>query len=209
MIDLKLEIKVDQFNACMNEMASRLQGSATKKEIIRSEVQSILQKTINSVKVGSVAKIVASQAGTQWTTMAGKKYKLSNRYPDALWGVIKATREKDMAIRIASIGWGARAWYELALLLGLTLTAKEASTAVEPGRDAAAYVKAAVEDAGNVYKIQVTNNSRLQTWIGGAAAFFSAIAGRVGFFNQNLKHGVFNDMKQVAAKYPGIEVNSD
>jgi hypothetical protein len=141
--------------------------------------------------------------------MNGKKYKLDYRYPDRVWRDLQAQEQESIKKRVASIGWGAKAWFELANAIGLTIAPGIAATAVEPGKDARTYVSSAEEQTDSTYKLSVSNSSRLQNWIGGRTAFFSAIAGRVGFFNQNLKHGVFNDMKQVAAKYPGIEVNSD
>ena len=208
MVDVNLDVKVDQFNACMEQMARVLQGSATKREIVRSEVRSILQKTLETVKVGSEAKIRASFDSRTWSTMNGKKYYLLNWYPDAVWNALKAKSTKAMAIRIASIGWGGRSWYELAISLGLSIDGGRAATAIEPGKDARSYVTSSQEQTDDSYAIRVKNNSTLQAWVNGRTAFFSAIAGRVGYFRQNLAHGVFNDLKQVAAKYPGITVSS-
>ena len=217
MIDVKLEIKIDEFNGAMQEMANALSGHATKKDIVRSEVQSILQKTIDSVKVSTEANIVKSQATRPWTTMDGKKYLIygtgkkghRNRYPDALWNQIQAMRAEDVRMRIAAIGWGARAWLELAGAIGLTISGGKAATAKEPGRDARTYVSTSTEEGDDTYILRVTNNSRLQNWIGGRTAFFSAIAGRLNYFRQNMKHGVFSDLAAVAKKYKGITVTTD
>lgn len=209
MIDVTLNVKVDQFNACMEQMSAMLRGSTTKREIIRSEVRSVLQKTLDTVKVGSEAKIIASQNGKLWMTLNGKKYYKLNRYPDKVWNEMKQKSSNAIAVRVAEIGWGGRSWLELASSLGLSLSAVAAATAKEPGRNAADYVQSTEEQTDSAYTIRVVNNSRLQAWINGRTAFFSAIAGRVGFFRQNLSHGVFSDLRAVAAKYPGIHVNAD
>ena len=209
MIDVQLNVRVDQFNECMDQMARMRQGSATKREIIRNEVRAVLQKTVETVKVSNEAKIRASQESHTWMTLDSKRYYLLNRYPNELWSKMKDKTRKAEATRIQSIGWGARAWFELAVSLGLSINGGRAETAKIAGKDARTYVSSTQEDTGDSFGITVRNASRLQAWINGRAAFFSAIAGRLGFYRQNLKHGVFSDLKAVAAKYPGMKVTSD
>jgi len=54
------------------------------------------------------------------------------------------------------------------------------------------------------YGILIKNSYPLLRFADGYYAFRAAVVGRRRFFEMNLAKGVFNDLKQVAAKYPGI-----
>ena len=169
-------------------------------------------------------KIRLSVSTREWTTLNGQRLRIAgigpttkngktrdhrNKYPSAIWSSIQAQTQESIRKKIAAIGWGQRAWAELARSIGLTINAGRGNTAEIAGKDASTYVSSTQETTADSYTLSVRNAQNLQNWIGGRTAFFSAIAGRVGFFRQNLKHGVFQDLKTVAAKYPGIRVDSD
>lgn len=225
-MDVNLDVKVDQFNAAMNEMAERLTGHATKQQIIRNEVQAILQKTLKGTKTATKASIYASQAGREWTyypkgTASGKFYRIAgegpttrngktrthaNRYPDALWGAIRAQLAASLETKMLAIGWARKTWYELGIMIQRPIDGGASANAKVRGRNAADDVASSEDFSDDNYVLMVQNSSPLMEWTDGRTAFFGAIAGRVSFYRQNVGHGVFADLAQVAAKYPGLEM---
>ncbi len=212
-MDLKLEIKIDDFNAAMQDMQRRLGNSVPKRKIIDSEVAKILTKTLAGTSAATKASINNSIKKTDWTTFpaawnggGGKRYKLTNRYPDALWARIQGQMALSLSRKIAAIGWARKSWYALGLLIGKAIPSKGADAARVAGHVAEENVAAARDETAGDYVLTVQNNSPLMRWTNGRQAFFSAIAGRTGFYRQNVAHGVFDDLSQVAKKYPGIEV---
>lgn len=198
----------------MQDMSERLSGYATKQEIVKNEVRSILQKTLQGTTIATKASIYESQKNTEFTRYpAGgadaKLYDLRRRYPDALWAKIQAQMAERLAVKVAAIGWARKSWLALANACGLSIDAGSAAGAEVKGHNAAENVKATEDISTDNYVLTVQNDSPLMRWTGGAQAFFGAIAGRTNFFKQNLAHGVFNDLKQVAKKYPGIDVQAD
>jgi len=60
------------------------------------------------------------------------------------------------------------------------------------------------------YGVEISNKMPTLDWpaTDGIRAFFSAVAGRSGYYRKSRALGVFNDAKQVADRYPGIKVTT-
>lgn len=213
-MDLRLEIKIDDFNAAMADMNRRLGNATTKRAIVDGEVAKVLEKTLAGTKVATRASINDSIKRTEWTTFpakwnggGGKRYLLSNHYPNALWSRIQSQMAASLARKVAAIGAARKSWWAMGVRLGYSIADRGSSKAVIPGHTADENVSVLREASEGNYMLTVKNDSPLMRWTDGRRAFFSAIAGRVGFFRQNLARGVFNDLKAVQAKYPGIEIH--
>lgn len=211
-MDLTLDIKIDDFNAAMDEMALQLGSSSgvTKRKIVDNEVSKILEKTLAGTDTATKASINASIKSKEWTTYpsgGGKRYKLSWHFPNSLWGSIQAQGAASLARKIARAGWTRKSWWSLGVLIGYNINSKGSETAVIPGRSAQDAVSAKRDESQGNYVLAIRNSSPLLDFTGSRRAFFSAVAGRTGFFRQNLAHGVFDDLSQVAKKYPGLEVS--
>lgn len=213
MNDFQLTVKIDSFNEAMAAMSEKLRGTATKEEIIRNEVQQILQKTLKGTATATKGSIYQSQASYPWRTYQldgsgfKKKYYLLNRYPDAVWAQIQNRMAESLARKTLAAGWSRKSWYELGLFIERPIDGLGSENAVVKGRDASADVSAHTESSDTNFVLFVSNASPLMNFTGGRQAFFGAIASRSNYFRQNLAHGVFNDLAQVASKYPGLHVS--
>lgn len=201
-------VKVDEFNRAMHDMSRKLGNSATQQQIVESEVRKILETAISRTKAASVEKIREFNQDDKWMTYHRKKYLMTNRYPDPLWNRLIELRKKDLVKKLAARGWSKASWYALGIAIGFDLKAPGfVKSSKVPGVSAAQNVSAAKENTrkGN-YGLRIENNSPMLgiNNTNSSRAFFSAVAGRIGFYRRNVQNGVFKDLKSVAAKYPGI-----
>lgn len=209
-----IDVKVDQFNAAIADMQQRLGGTATKRQIIDFEVGKILEKTLAGTKTATAASINNSVKRTNWTTYpanwnggGGKRYLLTNRYPNSLWGKIQGQMSMSLARKVAAKGWARKSWFALALKIGVQIDDKGSNMAKVSNHEAADNVTYRRDENGGNYMLVIANTSPLLRWADSARAFFAAVAGRTGFYKQNLAHGVFNDLAQVSRKYPGLSIS--
>ncbi len=206
-MDPKLRIEVGNFNRAMREMKVRLADRVTLEQIVDAEVAKIIEAAMKKTKAATVSGIRANSEEREWTTFDGKKYKLSNRIPRDLFMRIAAKRKASLLRKLAARGLARRSWVELARLLGFEIGA--------PG-----FVRAARRPSGsggeeNViirrqytrgYGLHIANNSPINRWSDARQALFAAVVGRRRFYETNVKRGVFDSMKAVARKYPGLTV---
>lgn len=135
-------------------------------------------------------------------------YKLSWRYPDALWGAIQEARARDLHRRIAARGLAKQSWLKIGEMLGLAV-------------EAPAYVKKAVARTRRDYpqdeRVRVLrgngfigyefeNSQPTVNAIHGERQLQEAIDGRVRYFLNNVSRDVFDSLAAIAKKYPGIEI---
>lgn len=204
-----LRLEIDQFNAAMNAMKRMLGNSVTQQQIIESEVKAILSKTLARTKAASVRNIIDAKKEYPWATWNGKKYLLTNRYPDSLWGEINTFRKESLAKKLAARGWTKASWYYLGLKIGYDLPApafvKKAKVKNHLGPESVSAIK---QTTRHGFGLTIENHSPLLRFdtTNGAKAFFSAIAGRIGHYKKTLALGVFNDVKKVAQAYPGLNI---
>lgn len=205
-MDPRLEIKIDDFNAAMIEMQRRLGNAVPKKRVIDFEVGRILDKALAGTDTATKASINDSIKRTEWTTVEGKKYRLTNRFPDRVWAKIKAQQAASLARKVAAIGWARKSWYALGLRIGQPINARGSENATVQGRQALDNTAIKRDESDGDYTLKIENNSPLMRWTNGRRAFFAAVAGRVGFFRRNVANAVFDDLKAVERKYPGLQI---
>jgi hypothetical protein len=205
----RLRIEVEKFNRAMREMKVRLGNTATLEQVVDFEVAKIIETALRRTKAATVSGIRANQEGREWTTFEGKKYKLSNRMPRQLWLRIVANRRATLMRRLAARGLAKRSWLELARLLGVAISAPGfVQIARRPsGSGGAENVEVRRNHGSSGYGLQIANHSPLNQWSDARQSFFAAVAGRRKFYEQNLRRRVFDNLRSVAKKYPGLVVS--
>ena len=206
-MDLRLQIQVNAFNGAMRDMAARLGDAKTQQRVIDYEVARIMEKALQGTKAATVAGIRKNHAEKQWTTFNQKHYKLSWRFPNPLWKDISEMRKRVLQKKLAARGLSKRTWSELGISFGQHVKAPEyVYNAVSHGHTGARNVGSIRQPSTKGYGLVITNSSPLLQFSDARRAFFSAVAGRRLFYERNVAMGVFNDLKQVAKKYPGMLV---
>lgn len=201
-----IQVKLDDFNAAIADMQSRLGNARTQRSVIDNEVGKIIEKTLAGTKTATRASINDSLKKTEWTTIGGRHWLLTNRYPDRIWAMIQEGMAASLARKVAAIGWARKSWYALAKKLGLSINSKGSEMATVRGHDADENVTYRRDESQGNYLLVIANTSPLLRYADSDRAFFGAVAGRTAFYRQNLAHGVFNDFAEVAKKYPGLNI---
>lgn len=206
--DPRFRLEVGKFNAAMRDMQARLKNQRTMQEVVDYEVSKIVETALARTDAATVNSIRDSQKTRLWATVGEKKYKLTNRYSNAVWKKIEQARKDSFLRKIAARGLAKKAWLNLARLIGFDISSPGyvRSAKRRGGGEAGegSSVQRSVPDAA--YGLTITQNSPLNPWASARQAFFSAVVGRRKFFEQNLARGVFRDMAAAAKKYPGLVV---
>lgn len=203
---LKFDIVERNFNRYLTELAA-LVPEKEYSTVIRAEAVSIAQAALRRTRAASVKSIRQAAAAKEYTTFGGKRYKLSNRYPNPLWAQIKAYRKTLLENKLGARGLAKKSWVQLGAHLGQTLLAPEyVYRANPPGRslpDNGAVRETAI---GPAYGLTLINTSPIVRFAGGERALRLAMLGRIGYFRRNLENRAFATAASRAQKYPGIFV---
>jgi hypothetical protein len=210
--DLTLEVEVDRFNRCLADMQKALGNTHAMQQVVDHEVGRIVNQAIKKTKKATIRSIKRSdEARPPWRTYdlgrGMKKYNLENRYPNAVWGKIQSRMRESLNRKYSARELARRVWVEVLNKLGQKVEATGQAQKAESKNFVAASAAGVkrTNGTGN-YAVEIENSFGKNRWVGAAQALFGAIAGRRRFFLQNVAKGVFNDLKTVAAKYPGMEV---
>lgn len=176
-------------------------------QVLRNETRGIIEKTISLTKAASVTGIEVDWLNREWITYNGKRYNLTWTYPAELWQQLVDHRERDLAYRLGARGLSKKTWLQIADRLNIILSkvpnyVRKATW----GNRNPVLGDGAAEITGKGVSFILKNISDTVIYTGGAAKIAAAVAGRTKFFNENLSRGVFDDVKQIAAKYPGVQV---
>lgn len=208
-MDPRFTLEVGKFNAAMGEMKARLGNAATMQAIIDFEVARIIERALARTTAAKVGDIRSSHRAREFTTLNGKTYKLSNRFPNSLWQAIASKRRESLQRKLAARGLAKQAFLALAEKIGFDISAPGfVRSARTPNHTNAENVDAKRTSAEGKYTLAIAQSSPLNRWAGSRAAFYGAVVGRRKFFEQNLKRGVFSELTKIAAKYPGIKVTT-
>lgn len=218
--------------AC-HAMASKLR--IPPEQVIEYETAKVMEAAVKFTPVASIAKIreaadsasMTAQPESLYTprTPAGRAarerafrtakkgllvYWLDHRYPDALWRSIKRARAANLKAALASRGLSKRTWLELARLIGFDIKApgfvKKAKPSVGEGKFAANFTLRRAAGQSGRMSLTLTNAQPTIVKLRGGAILQRAITGRVKYFETSLRKGVFDDLVQVARRYPGIRI---
>ncbi len=206
-MDLRLRLEIGKFNSALREMSARLSHTIAEERIVEYEVGKIIEATLAGTRAATVSGIRASAETAEWTTYNGKRYKLSNRYPNALWRGIAAKRKESLMRKIAARGLAKQSWLALANLIGVEIRAPGfVRSATAPTHTNSENVNIRRDYGARRFGLGISNTSPLLRFSDGRRAFFSAVIGRRRFYETNLRRGVFGDLAKIAAKYPGLKM---
>lgn len=213
---MSVTVDYSQFSRIVQEIAKRAGVSA--EAVLMSEAEAILGKALSGTKAANAGKIDAihnakkqgkTTKGTPaWIEMDGKKYNLSHRYPTAVWQKLMAENEKNRREKKARRGLSKQSWLTIARQLGLTI--KAAATYVSEARANGRAVTGATAGrkikSGASVTLEGMNamQSALSFPAGGRVAIDRAIRGRISFFRNNLKKGVFDSVEGIRRAYGGL-----
>lgn len=194
------------FNNMLIDLAKNTGQS--KAAVIDAEATAILNKTISKVPAANVARIRAYYAEREYVTYEKTRYFLKNRYPDYLWKELQTYLKQRMNQRIAGRGLAKQSFLKIGQQLRLPVEAPDyVHVATARGRPVYQQVLGTRKSTGPANAaLRIYNASPLNRWVQARVAIMSAIGGRINFFVTNLKKGVFDDMRKVAAKYPGLRL---
>lgn len=225
------EVRTQRFNAMVRELATRT--GRTMPQVVDAEVTSVLASAADKTIVAKAAQIRAAHARTKWVEIGGTKYNVAPtpiryakgkggarkvrksvgtgiRYSAATWGRVTQFREASLREKLAGIGAAASAWLEVGAQVGLRPQPRRKAilkrfTSARRTTNAQGTMRRATSGR---YSIKMRNSSPLNRYARSGVALQRAINGRLGFFRNNLRVGVFKDMAAVAAKYPGLRVRA-
>lgn len=222
--DVRLTAKTVEFSGFLKDFERKLNGTYTMQQIVDGEVAKVLEGALRLTGKASRDKMRSKIGGLKVITLGGKKQGLFNkkrgqyqRFSDAKWAEITTQKKVLLALLFGAIGLTKQSWYLLAQLMGYNISTPDFVIKALPSKH-----RSAVNSLGNVkivrtkigtanYGIEITNKMPvLDVPHGpqGIRAFFSALAGRIGYFKKSMALGVFNDAAQVAKRYPGIKVTT-
>jgi|GEM_PF-4326369 len=174
--------------------------------VVRNETEKILEGAARRTSMAQAKDIKAAQEAKGWKNINGKLYKLSHKYPDATWAMIKREQKRSLVEKLKVRGLARKIWLQIAQELNLTIkVAGQVRKATTKKGDYPIDASGSETGSGSGYTIQGTS---LRNYAPGIVrALSGAIRGRLSFFKTNMRKGVFKKAKDIAAKYPGLYVN--
>jgi hypothetical protein len=174
--------------------------------VIRSEMSAVLSATVRATPKASVQKIKGRHQSAQFTKRDGKTYKLSHRYPDALWSEIRARRERSLKRKLDARGLAASAWVAVADKLRLPIKAAGYIRKAKGRKGGAAqFVTVNESKSGNAYGIGfVQAMTKMNATLGLGRVFRVALNARANYFSRAVKLEATKKIKRVLDRYPGM-----
>jgi hypothetical protein len=221
-------IDTSQANAMFREIGRKVR--VPPEEIMLYEIGKILEAWLRLVPAASVGKIRASydeaifsaQPAGLYTPKSGRegvkltkhgfvKYFLMNRYPDALWNDMSERRKASLLRKLGARGLAKQSVWQIAVeRLGLKISAPGyvAGALASTGKRYPENTSVRLERRTGRLQISFTNSQPTinQERVGGRRALQQAIDNRVRYFMTNIARGVFDDVKNIAKRYPGMRV---
>ena len=118
---LKVEIVTRNFDLMLADLAA-IDPRIEFRDIVHAVAIRVIQNAARRTRAATVSAIRANYAAKEWTTLDGKKYKLSWLDPNPIWAGIQAKRNDNLAVKLASRGLAKRSWVELAAVVGGAIT---------------------------------------------------------------------------------------
>lgn len=205
----QLDFRVDatRFNAMLRELDA-IDPEVEWDDVLTSEVAAATFASQKATASATVRKIRTDAKARQWVTRNGKKYKLSHRFPDALWQQIEAQRAQALADKLAARGLARQSWLAAFAPLGVPAPGSIPNYVQRANAKGRQFTNTFItrEGAGDKSGIRLTNRSPAVGWPAAKMrrALLRAINGRTSFFKYNMEAGYYRTLKSRAAKYPGI-----
>ena len=201
---IKLEVVTAKFDEMLAELAA-IDPRVEFRTVIVAVGVRVIQGAANRTRAAQAGAIRSDFNEREYTTLDGKRYKLTNHYPNAIWGAIQAKRKDSLAVKLASRGLAKKSWLFLARLLGHEISVPDYVTGANyRGRTYPGDTQTQEEGTAASFALTIVNSSPIVQAAGGYNALVSAMAGEVGYFHQNMKHQFYLTAARRVAKYPGI-----
>lgn len=221
---MSFTVDTTAFSAMCSELARKL--NVPPEDALREELGRVLTQTLKNTDAATKESIERHQRQSSFSLLPatvyvpkrpGRRrlikgrvlYDLRRKYPAAAWAAITRAREIDLARRIRARGLAKQSWYLLGEKIGVTVEAPDyvrkavATTGVTYPEDERVDISRG--DGQVIYKIE--NSQPTVNYIGGARALQRAMDGRASFFLVNISNNVFDNLSQIAKKYPGVTIN--
>jgi hypothetical protein len=211
-ISVKKIIRNEAFEVCIKSMELTKVASAGKiKKRIKNQTGWISyngKKYLVDAEKGKLSYTVKTGEN------AGKKVirkNAGNYYKNSLWRELKNISKKILENSLKARGLSKQTWYFLAKKLNPTLaearTPNFVKNAVANGKFKFP-VNAETKEfsAISLFYVYIKNSNPKNKFNGAVQAFNKALNGRINFFKQNVKQGVFKEIKDVASKYKGLDI---
>lgn len=214
-IDSKLEVKTQEFTRFCTELKTRLGTMGpTLQEVIDHEIARVLEKALANTDAADQNKIRERVKNRGSFTIEGKRY-ITNfrgkgqRVPNRIWALIQAKRARSLSRKLAKVGLAKQSLLLLAQKLGQDIAAPGYVRDVRvefQSAEVQGNVSVQRKTGGKSYGVRIDDHSPLLRWTNGTQAWFAALAGRIGFYRQNVKRKVFDSQASIAKKYKGLLV---
>lgn len=214
-VDFKLDAA--NFNSAMAEMEKRI-DAAEFEDIILSETSAVLKKAISLTQKAkkkeirqAVMKRIPNKNSRGWYKPTGAAArKRSWRIKDAQWKAYLKRKRAEAVERSKRAGLSAQTWLEIGQDLGLRPKAPAGvRKATYQGKPVTHKAQGSRMARGQQrFGVELIYRNPAGRYAGAKSALGRAIRGRAKFFERNLREGVFYDAAQIAAKYPGLKIQS-
>ena len=198
MANTGMTVKWHQFDAFTREL-SRLTGAELPK-VVDSEVAAILAKASSSRHMKKATRKSISHGMRNY----GPNWRVSN----ATWRKWQAKKQRILKAKYARIGLAASSMYQLSLQIQGRASRGMTAKAMKAQRPANWQALAKTQKGADPFRyfVRIMHGGAILKWTGAERALFAATAGRIRFFEQNLKRGAFSSASKATAKYPGITI---
>ncbi len=201
-----IDIDADKFSAFLRDL-TRVTGKS-QRQVIRAEAAKIIEKAMSGTKVARAERIRETNrpppGGTRkWARVDGKLYRLANRYSDLMWDKLETSLKQTEKKLLSHRGISKKSFLVMAQAAGLEIATPSYVVKAE-GFDLSTVTSATEDENGGQYVLSLRNDSRSNASSDALPAFKAAVTGRMKFFQNNLKKGVFDDIAATAKKYPGV-----
>jgi len=191
--------------------------------VVDFEMGKILSKCVSSTPSATEEKIIQNARSREWGThntgftpkrkfrgtepaVGYKKYKYSNRYPNALWNEISRQRLASIESRIGHMNLSKQSWLKLAEMLGIEIKAPVKVRKTPQNFNVNFNTSRVKSDSS--YSISISNNQPTIKAIGGRGILDKAVSGRMMYFQKNIENGVLEDLAAFAKSYPGLTITA-
>lgn len=204
---LRIEIITRDFDRMLQEFAS-LDPRIEFRDIVIGVAARVAFSAMGKTKAADEQKIRHSYDEKEYTTFNGKVYKMSNRYPDALWSELGGWVDNKIKIKLAARGLSKQSWYWLGLQLGATGSApRYVQQANYKGLTFPQNANHSEEGDGGGFALTILNASPIVQAAGGKQALLGAMAGETKYFHRNMENRAFATLESRIKKYPGVYIN--
>lgn len=203
---LKVELVCRDFNRMLEELAA-IDTRIEFRDVVIGAAATVVESALRGTKAATKSGIVRNFEGKEFTTFNGKRYKLSNRYPDALWGGISEFRRRDLAVKIAAMGLAKQSWLWTGAKLGPTINAPSfVQSASYKGRRYSEDGTGFETGSADGFAVTILNSSPIVQAAGGQRALFGAMKGVTMRFQKSMERRAFATVESRAKAFPKIFV---